>query len=313
MKKILVTGGAGFIGSHLVNNLINSGHKVYVVDNLRTGKLSNINPKAEFFKFDLVDNSSYKVLPKKIDLVFHLAAQVSNEASYIDPLLDLNANSLSSLNLLEWSKKNSIKKFIFTSTMGVYKDNLGFPAEEDALLEPKGFYGINKRSIEQYIKIYSEVGLNASILRLFNVYGPGQNMQDTMQGMLSIYMNFIWNKKRIEIKGSLERERDFIYVDDVVDALNKVGFSNKKYEIYNVCTGKKTTVKESISLMLKAFDEDENYPITILERTPRDIDSIYGSNKNINKDYNWTPKVNLKDGIGKMVAWLLLKDDKIKK
>lgn len=303
-KRILVTGGAGFIGSHLVNKLFDIGHEIHVVDNLSKGKKSNLNKHVKFYDYDLSDIKSFKSFPQGIDIVFHLSAQVSNEASFYDPLLDINSNSVSSLNLLQWSLENKVKKFNFTSTVGVYADNMKDFASEESLKIPNGFYGINKLSTEKFIKIYSSKGLNSSIFRLFNVYGPGQNMSDLMQGMLSIYMSYVWKKDPILVKGSLERIRDFIYIDDVIDALITVGLSGTKYEILNVCSGRKTSVGEAINLILKSFDEDKNYPINVLDGTPGDYDETYGSFKKINDLYGWEPKISLERGIEKMVKWL---------
>ena len=303
-RKILVTGGAGFIGSHLVNRLIDMGHQVTVLDNLRTGSTSNIHNKADFLEVDLHQQTDYLKIPSDIDKIFHLAAQVSNEASYVDPVLDINSNAFSTLSLLRWAKENKVSEFIFSSTMGVYSDNLGYPAREGSPIQPKGFYGIHKRAAEEYVRIFSEEGMKTNILRLFNVYGPGQNMSDLRQGMLSIYMSFIWKNEPIKVKGPLDRVRDFVYVDDVVDALVLSGFGRTFGEIYNVCTGRKTTVGEALDLIKSAFNVDNNYPIEILDRTSRDIDSTFGSYEKISKEYCWEPKVSLEKGVTLMVKWL---------
>ena len=164
--NILVTGGAGFVGANLCVKLIDKGYKVFIIDDLSTGSKKNIPPNTEFYKLDLSNQEAYQKLPKNIDIVFHLSSQVSSEKSFLDPINDMKRNSFASLLLLEWSLNNSIKKFIYTSTMGVYSDGLIEAANECSKINPKSFYGINKRSSENFIKIYSSKGLKSTIFRL---------------------------------------------------------------------------------------------------------------------------------------------------
>ena len=147
--------------------------------------------------------------------------------------------------------------------------------------------------------------MNTTILRLFNTYGPGQNMTDLRQGMLSIYMSFIKKQLPIQVKGSLKRTRDFIFVSDVVNALI-LSITNNKTDnkTYNICTGKQTTVEEAIKLIIKFFGENKDYPLEVLKNTPRDIKNSYGSYDKINKDAGWKPEVSLEDGLKRMVDWL---------
>lgn len=303
-KNILVTGGAGFIGSHLSNKLLEQGHCVTILDSLNTGSKENVPERANFYNLDLSKSTTYKNIPKDFEIIFHLAAQVSNEASYDNPKFDLQANCLSSLLLFQWAKKEEIPKIVFTSTMGVYKDNLGFAVEESSPVEPKGFYGINKRTIEEYLRVFSDEGLKVNILRLFNVYGRGQNMKDLKQGMLSIYMSYILRGETLCIKGSLDRIRDFIHVDDVVDSLILSGLGENYGNLYNICSGRKTSVFEAINIIKDSFGVDKDYPMKILDRTSRDIDSIYGSHEKIKHELGWEPKIELENGIKDMVDWL---------
>lgn len=302
--NILVTGGAGFIGSHLVKALLKLNNKVYVVDNLSTGNIENLDNDAIFLNFDLAIADLNKVLPIGIDIVYHLASQASGEVSWESPENDLKANTLSTLKLLLWSKNNRIKKFIFTSTMGVYEDNLNIPVNEKNNVCPKSFYGINKLTCENYIRIFSEEGLDCTILRFFNVYGPGQNMQNLKQGMISIYMAYLNENKPIIIKGPVDRSRDFVYIDDVISALLLVRRESDYIKIYNVSTGVKSTVETVIKILLDTFEVDKNYPILIKDRTPRDIDNIFGDFSLIEKDFGWKPKINLSEGILLMYKWL---------
>jgi len=302
--NILVTGGAGFIGSHLAKALIQEGNNVYIIDNLTTGSIENLDKKCIFLNYDLAIVNLFDILPNNIDIIYHLASQASGEVSWENPINDLNANTLSTLKVLLWAKSNAIKKFIFTSTMGVYDDNLNYPVTEKSPLCPKSFYGINKLTCENYIRIFSEEGLDCTILRFFNVYGPGQNMQNLKQGMISIYMAYLNEKKPILIKGPLNRSRDFVFIDDVVNALLLAQKKSNILNLYNVATGIQTSVDNLITILLETFNEPKDYPLEIEQRTPRDIDNVFGNYDLIKNDLNWEPKINLSKGILLMYKWL---------
>lgn len=302
--KIMVTGGAGFIGSHLSKRLLADGHNVLVVDDLSSGSLENIPAEVQFLELDLAEEAVYKELPTDIDIVYHLASQSSGEISYEDPVHDLKANALSTLALLQWAKKVGVQKFIFTSTMGVYDDTLKHKANETSPVAPKSFYGVTKYTCEGFIRIFNEEGMRTTIFRLFNVYGPGQNMANLKQGMVSIYMAYVFNKQPVCVKGSLERTRDFVYIDDVVNAL-RLGLSEQADEgLFNVCTGRKYSVGEVLKEIFSAFGELTEYPVEIKSRTPRDIDHSLGDYKAINEALGWQPRVSFEEGVTKMVNWL---------
>ena len=224
----LVTGGAGFIGSHLANKLLTQGARVTIVDNLSTGVESNIPTKSNFILLDLTNNNFIKKMPKTITHVFHLAAQSSGEISFEKPRYDIDINAVSTLELLKWSLNNNVRKFVFTSSMNVYgyvKDEL---IDESQPPSPESFYAVGKIASENYIKIFSDLGLNATILRLFNVYGPGQNLDNLKQGMLSIYIAYILKNEPVIVKGSLDRFRDFVFIDDVIASIIKtIDYKNK--------------------------------------------------------------------------------------
>jgi len=308
MKIALVTGGAGFIGSHLSCRLLSEGWKVVIIDNLSTGFRTNIPAKAEFIKIDLSKDGFIKKLPRlRYDVVLHLAAQSSGEISFDDPLYDAKTNCLSTVALLNWCCQRRIRRFIYTSSMSIYGDQGDKAVKETAIAKPKSFYGIGKMASERYIQIYSKLGLDTTVLRLFNVFGPGQNMQNMRQGMVSIYMAHILKKEKIIIKGSPERFRDFIYIDDVVEAyLSCLSKPVTFGKIYNIGTGKKTKVKELIDHELKVFGYDpKSYPMQFAPSTPGDTMGIFADIKAIQRDTGWRPKVNLDKGLNFMVKWCL--------
>jgi len=292
----LVTGGAGFIGSHLSKKLIESGSKVTIIDNLSTGRDFNVPIESDFRLIDLTTSGFTNSLPQTITHIFHLAAQSSGEISFEDPLYDIQINTISTLELLKWSLKNRVKKFIFASSMNVYGQVNDEPINEDFLINPESFYGVGKTASENYIKIFADLGLNSTILRFFNVYGPGQNLENLKQGMLSIYIAYILKNQPVLVKGSLDRFRDFVYIDDVVDSFIKSIDYNKNYDIFNICTGTRTSVREALDTLFVTFKKP-NYKIINKGETPRDQFGIYGSNEKAKNLLGWHPQINLSQGL----------------
>ena len=305
--NVLVTGGAGFIGSCLSSRLIDEGYNVVIIDNLSTGFESNIPQKAEFFKIDISKEDFLNRLPKiGFDYVFHLAAQSSGEISFEDPAYDVKTNIMGTLLLLNWSMEKKVKRFIYTSSMSIYGDNQDLPTEETASPRPLSFYGVGKLASEKYADIFIKKGLPITTLRLFNVFGPGQNMENLKQGMVSIYMAYIVKNAPILVKGSKNRFRDFIYIDDIVDAFVKAAFSERAVnETFNVGTGKQTFVWQLLDEITKAFGyKTGDYPIQFEGNTPGDQMGIYADISKIKRYLSWEPRVDLSDGIMKMVEWL---------
>jgi UDP-glucose 4-epimerase len=306
MKKYLITGGAGFIGSYIARRLIDAENEVWIVDNLSTGSQDNIPKEAHFLKADLSQKITYKRLPnEKFDAVFHLAAQSSGPISYYKPVYDLRANALATLLLLRWCYQKGLKRFLFASSMGVYGNLEKLPAKESDRCYPTSFYGITKLASEQYVQFYQHLGMDTTSFRMFNVYGPHQNMENLMQGMVSIYMAYILKGLPVLVKGSKDRFRDIIYIDDVVDVWMKALDNEKSLgKIYNLATGAKTHVWELIREEILAFGYDpSNYPVKYIEPTKGDQFGIYADISLVSNDLNWHPKVNLKSGLSRMITW----------
>lgn len=303
--RILVTGGAGFIGSALARRLIAEGHEIAVLDNLSTGKRSNVPPEAEFVEVDLARPDCLDHLPPgEFDAVCHLAAQSSGPASAEIPYYDLQANTASTLLLSRWCLKNSIPRFLYASSMVVYSNRQSSPVSEDALCEPISHYGVSKFASENFLRLASLEGLNSTSFRMFSVYGPGQNLENLKQGMVSIYLAYLLQKEEVPVTGSLERFRDFIYIDDVVDAwIRGLYMPRTPSLVYNLATGRKTTVRELLATLISVLQLPVDYPIKQLEGSVFDQFGSYADISRIESDLQWKPTIELKEGLNNMIDW----------
>lgn len=311
MKTSIITGGAGFIGSNLARRLLDEGGRVIIIDDLSTGILRNIPDGALFYQAD-ISNANLLLsldLPDNVDTVFHLAAQSSGEASFEDPRRDIDVNYKGTFNVLELCNSVHCSRFVYTSSMSVY----GEPEETASLIDesypcrPKSYYGCNKYASEKLIHLYSNITpLKPTIFRLFNVFGPGQNMLNLKQGMASIYLSYIMRNEPILVKGSLDRFRDFIYVDDVGEALTRCQACQKSYyKTFNVGTGVKTSVGQLLRVILEAYGKKAFDEWVIREgRTAGDVTGLIADNHQLMSALNWEARVDLKTGIGNMVKWI---------
>jgi len=305
MKKetVLITGGAGFIGSYMARRLLSENYKVVVADNLFTGKEENIPKGADFLKLDLGDRAAYnKLKDLSCEAVFHLAGQSSGEISFKDPVYDFNSHVMSTFLLLEWCRKRAVKRFIYASSMATYGDPDHLPIDEDHPQRPKTFYAAAKMSAEAYIKLFQTLGIDTTIMRLFSVYGPGQNLENKLQGIASIYLSYMLEGAPIFVRGSKDRFRDLVYITDVVDAW-MAAFKNRSSfgRTYNVASGVKTKVEDLVEALRSAFG-DKDYPVKYSkESTPGDQFGVVADIKRIKGDLGWKPNVSLDEGIKKMV------------
>jgi UDP-glucose 4-epimerase len=304
MNSYLVTGAAGFIGSAIAKRLLEQGYRVVTIDNLSTGVQENIPDGCIFIQGNVQDESVIKQLENyTFDAIIHIAGQSSGEVSFEAPVYDLQTNAQSTLMLLQYAQKTGCKQFLYASSMSVYGDAENEFVNEQMEANPKSFYAVGKLASEKYMRIYSAFGIQCTALRFFNVYGIGQNLSNMKQGMASIYLTMAIADKHIVVKGAKDRFRDFIYIDDVVDAViasmnRRVG---KLFEIYNVSTSFKTTVEQ----VLEEITANLPYPVTIeyIEGTPGDQKGVYGDNTKLKSHVNWQPKITFKDGIRMMVDW----------
>ena len=293
--RITVTGGAGFIGSHLVDRLIEDGHTVQVIDNLYTGNKEFVHSKAQFVELDIRDPKLYSVLEEfRPDYIFHEAAQTEVSTSMSDPMLDCDINLMGLINLLNAAVKLDVKKFLMPSSAAVYGNLDTLPLNEEMLGNPSSFYGLTKLTTEHYLRIYHEAfGLPYICYRYSNVFGPRQG-NGGEGGVISIFAKAIVQGSPIIIYGDGKQTRDFIYVDDVVEA-NILGIQHQVTGIYNVSTG----ISSSVNLLVDEFRNISGKDIEVVYDKPRlgDIrDSVLATDKS-EKELLFTAKYNLHDGL----------------
>ncbi len=298
-KKILVTGAAGFIGSKICSQLLKRNYTVIGCDDFSSGLKKNVGKGMKFFNIDLSNKKKLSILPKNIDYIFHLAGQSSGEKSFEDPINDLNRNFITTYNLIDFARKNFIKSFFYASSMSVYGNTVS-KANTNAICEPLSYYGLHKKLSEDYI-IKNSNNFNFTIFRIFNVYGPGQDLLNEKQGMVSIYLASLLKKNKIIVKGSLNRFRDLIYIDDVVEIWIEA-LKNKKMQnkIINLGTGKKTKVTEMLEILQKIHIKKSK--IVIKKNTPGDQHGIY-SDKSILKFIHKKKFIDINEGFKKFYDW----------
>lgn len=302
MSKILVTGGAGFIGSTLVDKLIAEGNEVVVIDNLISGKKEYLNPQAKFYNLDICSSKVAAIFEReKFEFVYHLAAQIDVNKSVREPVEDNRINVLGGINILENCLKYKIKKIIFSSTGGaIYGDAEEIPTSEYAPTYPVSPYGIHKLTFEKYLNYYYQVfGLNYTILRFANVYGPRQYKG----GEAGVIANFIGDAatgKTSTLFGDGSHTRDFVYVGDVVQALSLASKIDCCGEI-NIGLGKES----SISMVIEAIEKALGEKIKINQAPGKDGEQRRSCLSYVRaKDVlNWEPEVDLEEGIKRTIEW----------
>ncbi|MBI3812693.1 MAG: NAD-dependent epimerase/dehydratase family protein [Nitrospirae bacterium] len=294
--KVLVTGGAGFIGSHIVDRLIQEGHEVVVVDNLSTGKKKNLNRASRFYKMDILNPKIEKIFKKeKPDLISHHAAQMDVRRSVADPIFDAQVNILGLLNVLENAVRCGTKKVVFASSGGaVYGEQQVFPAPETHPLHPVSPYGISKLAGEHYLYYYQRVtGLSYVALRYANVYGPRQDPFGEA-GVVAIFSQKTLLSDQPIINGNGKQTRDYVFVEDVVEAHMTV-LEDGIQGIFNVGTGKETSVNQLFRHLVEITGSKVK-EVYGPEKRGEQIRSVLDYTK-LKKATDWEPKVQLQDGL----------------
>lgn len=303
--KILVTGGAGFIGSHLTDALLASGHEVTVLDNLSSGNKDFISPEAEWIQDDIRSPGIEKIFQSHhFDIVFHEAAQTLVPASIANPPADADENIMGLLNILECCRRTHVGKVVFSSSAAVYGDNNALPLHEKESPDPTSFYGLTKWMTERYLALYSRLfHLSYTVLRYSNVYGPRQGSHGE-GGVIYIFAKALASQKPMVIFGDGTQTRDFISVHDVVSA-NLAALNHGDGATVNICTQKETSLSDLTSMMSRITGSSQ----PVVKSAPREGD-IYRSCLSCEKAaslLHWHPSVSLQDGLQETCDYFMQK------
>ena len=293
MKKVIVTGGCGFIGSHLSEKLVNLGINVVILDNLSTGRLENIKEfkkKVKFYRVDISNKKKIAKFFKNIDVVFHCAALADIVPSIENPDLYFRSNVLGTQNIASLSVENKVKKIIYTASSSCYGIAKKIPTKENSDINPKYPYALTKFLGEEILVHWSKLfNINLVSLRLFNVYGPRSRTSGTYGAMFGTFLAQKISGSPLTIVGNGKQTRDFTYISDVVDVLYKASISNIKNEIFNVGSGANVSVNYIAKLI--------GGKIVKIPKRPGEPFKTYANINKVKKKLNWKPKVKIEKGV----------------
>jgi UDP-glucose 4-epimerase len=309
MKRVLVTGGAGFIGSHLTDRMLADGFDVTVLDNLVTGSRDNVPAGASFVEGNVGDRAAVDEVfaSERFDAVFHIAGQASIRLSFSEPEIDLRTNVVGTVNVLRACLEHDVSRLVNASSMTAYGEPDLIPTPENVSCVPVSYYGVTKYAAERYVHVTGarpDVDLRVTSLRMFNVYGPRQSISNPYQGVLAIFIGNVLRGEPITIHGDGEQTRDFVYIDDVVDAWARVlDDPAARGAVLNVGSGKETSVNELADAVLAAFGESRvSWEMRTAEtqlgdqrRAAADIGAM--------RSRGWAPTVPVGEGVARTVAW----------
>lgn len=304
-RKILVTGGAGFMGSHLVDHLVNEGHEVYSVDDLSGGFMENVHPKANFIKLDLRDKEGTAKLVREVqpEIIYHLAADATEGRSQFMPIECNSRNHVAFLNLLIPAIKKGFEKVVVCSSMAVY-GNQKPPFSENMEPKPEDIYGLSKFAMEKSTEILSKVhGFRYTIMRPHNVYGPRQNMTDPYRNVIAIFINCLLRNKSFYIYGDGEQKRSFSYINDINPCLAKAGFEKKSDgEIINLGPAEEQTINYLAQSLLTIFQLEHLKP-SYLPSRPQEVKFAWCTHTKAEQLLGFKTTVSFEEGLRKMVDW----------
>lgn len=313
MKTCLVTGGAGFIGSHIADRLIEEGYRVIIIDNESTGLRENVNPKAIYLRGDITRlNDLAKAFSYGIDVVFHIAGQASTIWSFYDPIDDLNVNVIGTINVLKMCLKYRVTRLIYASSMTVYGHPTKIPTPETEPCKPISYYGITKYAAERYLhatasRIDLDFDFHVTSFRMFNVYGERQNLKNPYQGVVSIFIANVLNGEPITIYGDGEQSRDFVHIQDVVEAWMAAIDNEATYgEVFNLGTGRRRSINELVDVILATFGYSRSsYPVHYAPARPGDQRHMAADMTKAFRILKWQPRISFEEGIARTIHWAI--------
>jgi len=304
--KVVVTGGAGFIGSHVVEYWLEQGVEVHILDNFRSGKRENVRlfPKAVLNEGSITDRKFVFEVLKNTDYVHHLAAMISVPESMDKPVecVDINVNGL--INILDAAREYGIKKVVHSSSAAVYGDNPVSPKRVDMRPEPKSPYGITKLDGEYYLAMYQQAfGLGTASLRYFNVFGPRQDPKSQYAAAIPIFVSKALNNEDLIIFGDGEQTRDFVFVKDVVQANIKAATNLRVTGVYNIANGFSITIKELCELIIETTGSEST--IKYADPRPGDIKHSLASIELSKKELDFNPQYDLREGLKQTIEYFM--------
>ncbi len=310
-KNILVTGGAGFIGSHITDKLIDLGYSVTVSDNLSTGEKTYINPKARFVKGDVANKKDVEnVFQDHFDAVFHIAGCASSIQSFMDAQKDIQSNFIGTVNITLQCIAQKVPRLLYASSMTVYGKTEELPISETTLCCPCSYYGISKYAAERFVHASAEridltSPLNVTSFRMFNVYGPRQSLTNPYQGVMAIFIGNVLRNHPVTIFGDGKQSRDFIYIDDVVDVwIKSIDRQGTFGHAFNLGFGKDIAINTLVSLIIATLQKDpKRYPVKYMPARPGDQRHMQADINQIKKVLLWQPRIALAEGLQKTIEW----------
>jgi UDP-glucose 4-epimerase len=311
MKRILVTGGAGFIGAHIVELLIARGYEPVVLDNESTGKRENVHPDAEYVRGDVRNEADLApIFERGVEAVLHIAGQASIRLSFQDPGTDLGVNTLGTINVLRQCVTHRVSRLLFASSMTIYGDPAVVPTPEETPAHPVSNYAVTKYAAERYVHIMAErrdldFPLNVTSFRMFNVYGPRQSLTNAYQGVLAIFIGNALRGEPITIHSDGEQSRDFVHISDVarawVDAIEQPATFG---QIINLGTGVPSSVNVLCDLVLDAFGQTRaTYPVRYQQAQPGDLRRSAADVSRAKALLNWQPEMEFRQGMRETIEW----------
>ncbi|MCH9634290.1 MAG: UDP-glucose 4-epimerase [Chlamydiae bacterium] len=297
--KCLVTGAAGFIGSHLCELLLAEGHQVHGIDNLVNGQLGNLasfseNPNFLFSKIDITNREQIAALEGNVDWLFHLAALADIVPSIEDPSSYFDTNVTGTLNLLEFARREGVQKFLYAASSSCYGLPKVFPTPETSLINPEYPYALTKYLGEELVTHWGKIyNLNTTSLRLFNVYGPRSRTNGTYGAVFGVFLAQKLKNKPFTVVGDGDQTRDFTFVTDVANAFYTAAQKSKKGKIYNVGSGGHYSVNRLIELL--------KGEVVYIPKRPGEPECTFADTAEIKKDLDWTPKVSFEEGVSKIL------------
>jgi len=310
-RRVLVTGGAGFIGSNMADELINRGFKVTIIDNEATGEKANVNKKAKYIKGDVRNNKDLdKVFKDKIDVIIHIAGCASTIKAFDDPAADLSTNVGGTINIINYAVKHKVSRILYASSMTSYGIPDGIPVKETMGTRPISYYGITKYAGERYMlatgaRADLPFKINVTAFRMFNVYGRRQSLTNPYQGVVSIFIGNVARNEQVTIFGDGKQSRDYVHIKDVCDAW--IGsIDNKKAfgEVFNLGSGIRVSVDELVDVVLEKFGKSrKSHKVIYKPVRPGDQRHMQADISKAKRLLKWKPKITFSKGMEDTIKW----------